>query len=114
MPELTFTFGSILVVTGVIAGVRNAVAGGGTFFTFPAVLASGPSSGVSEWLSAGKALGLQRALQRRPRLHAGHEGVQHPETGDVELQWRGPSLRLVAPLALSLRFSRECCCVVTD
>jgi len=41
MPELTFTFGFILVVTGVVAGVSNAVAGGGTFFTFPALLASG-------------------------------------------------------------------------
>lgn len=41
MPELTFTYGVILFLTGIIAGVSNAVAGGGTFFTFPALLASG-------------------------------------------------------------------------
>jgi uncharacterized protein len=41
MSELTFALGFVLVVTGFIAGISNAVAGGGTFFTFPALLASG-------------------------------------------------------------------------
>lgn len=41
MTELTFTFAVVLVITGIIAGISNAVAGGGTFFTFPALLASG-------------------------------------------------------------------------
>lgn len=41
MPELTVSIGSVLFFTGIIAGVSNAVAGGGTFFTFPAFLAAG-------------------------------------------------------------------------
>ena len=41
MPELTVTIGSMLFFTGILAGVSNAVAGGGTFFTFPAFLAAG-------------------------------------------------------------------------
>jgi uncharacterized membrane protein YfcA len=39
--ELSLTFCFVLFATGLMAGVSNAVAGGGTFFTFPALLASG-------------------------------------------------------------------------
>jgi len=39
--ELTTATALVLFLTGVIAGVSNAVAGGGTFFTFPAFLAAG-------------------------------------------------------------------------
>ncbi len=39
MPELSIAL--LLLITGFIAGVCNAVAGGGTFFTFPAFLAAG-------------------------------------------------------------------------
>ena len=41
MNEVSFGLGSVLAVTGFIAGISNAVAGGGTFFTFPALLARG-------------------------------------------------------------------------
>ena len=41
MADLTLPFGILLATTGVIAGISNAVAGGGTFFTFPALLACG-------------------------------------------------------------------------
>ena len=41
MPELTLTNSIVLFFTGLIAGICNAVAGGGTFFTFPAFLAAG-------------------------------------------------------------------------
>lgn len=63
MVDLNITFGFILFITGVIAGVSNAVAGGGTFFTFPALLASGlppvvanASNAVAVW--PGHALAL--------------------------------------------------------
>jgi len=39
MPEPWITL--LLLLTGMLAGISNAIAGGGTFFTFPAFLASG-------------------------------------------------------------------------
>ena len=41
MPELTIVIAAMLFSAGVLAGVCNAVAGGGTFFTFPVFMASG-------------------------------------------------------------------------
>ena len=39
MPEPWITL--LLLLTGMLAGISNAIAGAGTFFTFPAFLASG-------------------------------------------------------------------------
>ena len=39
MPEPWITL--LLLLTGMLAGISNAIAGGGTFFTFPAFLACG-------------------------------------------------------------------------
>jgi uncharacterized membrane protein YfcA len=41
MPDLTWGFLLLLFATGLLAGVANAIAGGGTFFTFPAFIAAG-------------------------------------------------------------------------
>src|SRR5262245_19098272 len=39
--EISLPVVSMLFTTGVLAGIGNAVAGGGTFFTFPAFMAAG-------------------------------------------------------------------------
>ena len=39
MPELPIAL--LLLAAGVVAGVTNAIAGGGTFFSFPVFLAAG-------------------------------------------------------------------------
>jgi uncharacterized protein len=41
MPDVTISIAAVLFLTGILAGISNAVAGGGTFFTFPAFLAAG-------------------------------------------------------------------------
>lgn len=41
MPELNYAIAALLFLTGLIAGICNAIAGGGTFFTFPVFLAAG-------------------------------------------------------------------------
>ncbi len=56
MPELSLLTAFMLFATGIIAGIVNAIAGGGTFFTLPAFLAAGippvaasASNAVSVW-----------------------------------------------------------------
>ena len=44
MESLVFV---MLFLTGILAGISNAIAGGGTFFTFPAFLAAGVSPVVA-------------------------------------------------------------------
>ena len=39
--NLDFFDGLVLLIAGVLGGAVNAIAGGGTFFTFPAMLATG-------------------------------------------------------------------------
>ncbi len=73
MPELSIAV--LLLVTGFIAGVCNAVAGGGTFFTFPAFLAAGlppvvanASNSVAVWPGhAFAAIGYRQKLAHRLR-----------------------------------------------
>lgn len=70
MPELTITIATMLFSAGVLAGICNAVAGGGTFFTFPVFIASGlppvvanASNAVAVWPgSAIAALSYRREL----------------------------------------------------
>lgn len=45
MPDISIAI--ILFATGVLAGISNAIAGGGTFFTFPAFLSAGISPVVA-------------------------------------------------------------------
>lgn len=79
MTELTAPFAVLLVLTGVVAGISNAVAGGGTFFTFPALLASGlppvvanASNSVAVWPGHVLALvGYRKELGRYSRAIAG-------------------------------------------
>src|SRR5215217_2450290 len=70
MPEPWITL--LLLTTGVLAGMCNAIAGGGTFFTFPAFLASGippvvanASNAVAVWPGHALAVvGYRRELSR--------------------------------------------------
>lgn len=70
LPDLTPGMALILFVTGVLSGVFNAVAGGGTFFTFPAFIAAGlppqianASNAVAVWPGHALAvLGYRREL----------------------------------------------------
>jgi uncharacterized membrane protein YfcA len=79
MTELTFPFAVMLIITGAIAGVANAVAGGGTFFTFPALLASGlppvvanASNSVAVWPGHVLALvGYRKELRQYSHAIAG-------------------------------------------
>lgn len=41
MPELSISIASLLFGTGILAGISNAIAGGGIFFTFPSFIAAG-------------------------------------------------------------------------
>ena len=69
MPELTIIL--LLFLSGVLAGVCNAVAGGGTFFTFPVFLSAGippvvanASNAVAVWPGhALAAVGYRRELR---------------------------------------------------
>ncbi len=73
MPELSIAL--LLLITGFIAGACNAVAGGGTFFTFPAFLAAGlppivanASNSVAVWPGhAFAAIGYRTDLSRLAR-----------------------------------------------
>lgn len=70
MPEPWITL--LLLLTGMLAGMSNAIAGGGTFFTFPAFLASGiapvvanASNAVAVWPGHALAVvGYRRELAR--------------------------------------------------
>ncbi len=70
MPEPWITL--LLLTTGLLAGMCNAIAGGGTFFTFPAFLASGippvvanASNAVAVWPGHALAVvGYRRELSR--------------------------------------------------
>ena len=70
MPEPWITL--LLLTTGVLAGMCNVIAGGGTFFTFPAFLASGippvvanASNAVAVWPGHALAVvGYRRELSR--------------------------------------------------
>ena len=74
-PEIEAGIALLLVVTGVLAGVCNALAGGGTFFTFPAFLGAGlppvvanASNAIAVWPGhAFAAIGYRREL----RAHRG-------------------------------------------
>lgn len=73
----------MLFVTGVLAGVSNAIAGGGTFFTFPAFLAAGvppvmanASNAVAVWPGHALALvGYRRELGTLSNQVKGSLGV---------------------------------------
>lgn len=73
MPEPSIAL--LLVITGFLAGACNAVAGGGTFFTFPAFLAAGlppvvanASNSVAVWPGhAFAAVGYRNELSRSAR-----------------------------------------------
>ena len=73
MPDPWITL--LLLITGVLAGMSNAIAGGGTFFTFPAFLASGippvvanASNAVAVW--PGHALAVVGYRQELTRFSA--------------------------------------------
>ena len=69
---MTLTVALTLLGTGVLAGISNAIAGGGTFFTFPAFLAAGippvianASNAVAVWPGHALAVvGYRRELSR--------------------------------------------------
>ena len=72
-----------LVAAGLLAGVSNAIAGGGTFFTFPVFIAAGlppvianASNAVAVWPGHAFALvGYRRELSRFPGALAGSVAV---------------------------------------
>ncbi len=74
-PEIEAGIAVLLAVTGVLAGVCNALAGGGTFFTFPVFLGAGlppvvanASNAIAVWPGhAFAAIGYRREL----RAHSG-------------------------------------------
>src|SRR5438067_11067104 len=76
MPQLLAL--ALLLLAAVAAGAQNAVAGGGTFFTFPALLAAGiaskaanATSTVALWpAGVGSAFAYREDLKHERRLFA--------------------------------------------
>ena len=81
MPELPIM--ALLFLAGILAGISNAVAGGGTFFTFPVFLLAGlppvvanASNAVAVWPGhALAALGYRRELRDFPHAMKGSMAI---------------------------------------
>lgn len=110
----------LLVAAGIVGGICNAVAGGGTFFTFPALLAAGvppvvanATSAVSIWPGhATSLLGYRAELKRHlPALRTSLPVVGAGSlvgasllvlTGDAQFKRLVPWLILLATLLFAL------------
>lgn len=83
MPEPSISIALTLVATGLLAGVSNAIAGGGTFFTFPVFIAAGlppvianASNAVAVWPGHALAVvGYRRELSQFPGALVGSVAV---------------------------------------